>query len=213
MKLIVPVLNRYDLLQRMISSIDEPIENLLIIDNGNELGVLDVPDVVERVTVLSMSNNLGIAPSWNLGIKNFPFDEVFFFTSNDCVFQPGTLAKLKEHSRRDAVTVSELWPHWQLFSVGDQVLETCGLFDESIFPMNFEDDEFEWRVSEMGFSVNKLELPMVHDGQMTFKSNQHYAARNNETYKANEAYFNTKKAEGRLNAGEWSLKVRRANNW
>jgi GT2 family glycosyltransferase len=212
-KLIVPVLNRYDLLQRMVSSIDEPIEELLIIDNGNELGTLDVPDLVKRVSVLSMSNNLGIAPSWNLGVRNFPFEDVYFFTSNDCIFQAGTLAKLKANSKRDAVTISELWPHWQLFSVGDQVFEECGLFDEAIFPMNFEDDEFEWRVTELGFAVQKLDLPMQHDGQMTFKSDAHYAARNAVTYKSNESYFNQKKSEGRLNAGEWSLKIRRANNW
>jgi hypothetical protein len=32
--LIVPVLNRYDLLQRMLDSVDVPVDHLLIIDNG-----------------------------------------------------------------------------------------------------------------------------------------------------------------------------------
>ena len=213
MRLIVPVLNRYDLLQRMVASIDHELESLLIIDNGGKLKNLQAPGIVNKITVLSMSNNLGIAPSWNLGVKNYPFEDVYYFTSNDCVFEPGTLAKLESESRRDKVTISELWPHWQLFSVGDQVFENCGLFDEAIFPMNFEDDEFEWRVTELGYSVDKLDLPMAHDGQMTFKSDSHYAARNAVTYKANEAYYNDKKAQARLNAGEWSLKIRRTNNW
>jgi len=129
------------------------------------------------------------------------------------VFAPGTLQKLQQESAADKVTISEMWPHWQLFSVGAKVFEACGLFDEAIFPMNFEDDEFEWRVTEMGFSVTKANLPMIHDGQMTFKSNNHYAARNSETYRANEAYFNQKKQENRLNSGEWSLVIRRRNNW
>ena len=213
MRLIVPVLNRYDLLQRMVASIDHELESLLIIDNGGKLKNLQAPGIVNKITVLSMSNNLGIAPSWNLGVKNYPFEDVYYFTSNDCVFEPGTLAKLESESCRDKVTISELWPHWQLFSVGDQVFKECGLFDEAIFPMNFEDDEFEWRVTELGFAVEKLDLPMQHDGQMTFKSDAHYAARNAVTYKSNESYFNQKKSEGRLNAGEWSLKIRRANNW
>jgi len=34
--LIVPVLNRYDLLRRMLQSIDFPIRDLLIIDNGGK---------------------------------------------------------------------------------------------------------------------------------------------------------------------------------
>ena len=197
----------------MVASIDHELDGLLIIDNGGKLEGLQVPDNVKQTTVLSMDNNLGIAPSWNLGVKNYPFEDVYYFTSNDCVFQPGTLAKLERESATDKVTISELWPHWQLFSVGDQVFENCGLFDEAIFPMNFEDDEFEWRVGELGYSVEKLDLPMAHDGQMTFKSDAHYAARNTVTYKANEVYYNQKKTEGRLNAGEWSLKIRRANNW
>ena len=217
--LIVPVLNRYDLLNRMIASIDYPIQNLLIIDNGAELrnssdeGPRCDNLEVENFRVLEIPNNLGIAPSWNLGVKVLPFDQIFYFTSNDCVFEPGTLEKLANESEQDKVTISEMWPHWQLFSVGDKVFEHCGLFDEAIFPMNFEDDEFEWRVTEMGYEVRKIDLPMQHDGQMTFKSNHHYAIRNQATYEANGLYFRTKKHERRLNAGEWSLKIRRENNW
>ena len=44
MKLIVPVLNRYDLLNRMIASIDHPIEMLLVIDNGCLLYTSDAAD-------------------------------------------------------------------------------------------------------------------------------------------------------------------------
>ena len=33
--LIIPVLNRFDLLEQCIQSIDYPIDNLLIIDNSN----------------------------------------------------------------------------------------------------------------------------------------------------------------------------------
>jgi len=201
----------------MIESIDHPVNNLVIIDNGADLPRNEEPKCnnsnVKNFRVIPISNNLGIAPSWNLGVKLFPFDQIFYFTSNDCVFEPGTLAKLEEQSSRDKVTISELWPHWQLFSVGDKVFEDCGLFDEAIFPMNFEDDEFEWRVTEKGYKVEKVDLPMAHDGQMTFKSNQHYATRNQATYEANQLYFNIKKHERRLDAGEWSLKIRRVNNW
>jgi hypothetical protein len=41
--LIVPVLNRYDLLRRMFQSINYPIRDLLIVDNGGELdGMCDI---------------------------------------------------------------------------------------------------------------------------------------------------------------------------
>ncbi|NDG20000.1 MAG: glycosyltransferase family 2 protein, partial [Betaproteobacteria bacterium] len=34
---IIPVLNRYDLLERCIDSLDYPIEKLIIIDNGGKI--------------------------------------------------------------------------------------------------------------------------------------------------------------------------------
>lgn len=219
MRLIVPVLNRYDLLNRMIESIDYPIESLLVIDNGARLRQPDEtkPECsnphVKDFQVLAMPNNLGISSSWNLGVKSYPFETIYYFTSNDCVFAPGTLQKLELVSQTDRMTISQLWPHFQLFSVGECVFENCGLFDEAIFPMNFEDDEFAWRMTEMGYQIQTADLPMQHDGQMTFKSNQHYANRNAMTYKANERYYNEKVAERRLNAGEWSLRIRRANHW
>lgn len=211
--LIVPVLNRYDLLQRMVSSIDYPIGHLLIIDNGAGLDGLEVPDVVDQLTVLKMPANLGIAPSWNLGVKSFPFADVFFFSSNDVVFQPGTLERLHKQSVSDQVTICEAFPHWQTFSVGCEVFLRCGLFDESIFPMNWEDDEFQWRVESCGYQVVKTDLPMGHDAHASFRSDDHYARRNTETYRSNELYFRDKQARNDLTAGEWSLERRRTNRW
>jgi hypothetical protein len=70
--LIVPVLNRYDLLQRMLTSLDYPIGHLLIVDNGasavEHSFELDVPDCVEHTTYLPMPANLGggrVMESWH----------------------------------------------------------------------------------------------------------------------------------------------------
>ena len=79
--LIVPVLNRYDLLQRMLDSIDFPVRDMLIIDNGGELDTVAFPKPVLNSHVLSMPSNLGVAGSWNLGIKLFPHDSVWTFAS------------------------------------------------------------------------------------------------------------------------------------
>lgn len=211
--LIVPVLNRYDLLERMVASIDYPVGHLLIIDNGAALDNLPVPECVERVTILKMPANLGIAPSWNLGVKSFPFSEVFYFSSNDVVYEPGTLERLHKESTTDRVTICEEFPHWQTFSVGEEVFSTCGLFDEAIFPMNWEDDEFKWRVEASGFNVVEVSLPMGHDAHASFRSDDHYSRRNTETYRSNEKYFREKQAGGNMTSGEWSLIRRRENRW
>lgn len=116
--LTVPVLNRYDLLARMIGSIDFPIRHLLVIDNGASSVMedieIDVPDVVEHTTYLPMPANLGVAASWNLGIKSFPYDDRWFFASNDVVFRPNALERLCE-ARTDEITLSGCFPSGKCF--------------------------------------------------------------------------------------------------
>jgi GT2 family glycosyltransferase len=83
--LIVPVLNRYDLLQRMLDSVDVSVEHLLVIDNGPGSD-LTFNGSFKKVTVLHMPANLGVSGSWNLGIKSFPYAQRWFIASNDVVF-------------------------------------------------------------------------------------------------------------------------------
>ena len=46
--IIVPVLNRYDLLDRCLQSIDYPVETLIFIDNGVQSTLHDWPWVIDR---------------------------------------------------------------------------------------------------------------------------------------------------------------------
>ncbi len=70
--MVVPVLNRYDLLQRMLDSIDFPVADLLLIDNGGDVDRLRFPDFVLNSHILPLPANLGVSGSWNLGVKLFP---------------------------------------------------------------------------------------------------------------------------------------------
>ena len=75
--LVVPVLNRYDLLEDMLNSINYPIDNILIIDNGGEF------KTDRNIKVLNMPANLGLSASWNLAIKCFPHAKYWLFASAD----------------------------------------------------------------------------------------------------------------------------------
>jgi len=64
--LIVPVLNRYDLLDRMLGSIDYPVYELLIVDNGGELERIRYNDNIINVNILNMPESWGgcVMESW-----------------------------------------------------------------------------------------------------------------------------------------------------
>jgi GT2 family glycosyltransferase len=214
--LIVPVLNRYDLLDRMVSSIDHPVQHLLIIDNGasdvlEDMGI-DVPACVEHTTYLPMPANLGVAASWNLGIKSFPYADRWFFASNDVQFEPGALQGLSE-ARSDEITLSGAFPYWQAFSLGYEAVSRVGLFDEGFFPAYFEDTDYLRRAEHAGVTVRRLEVPMIHDNSSTIRSDERLSRENSRTFTSNQAHYSEKVARDDFGAGSWSVQRRRLNGW
>jgi GT2 family glycosyltransferase len=209
--LIVPVLNRYDLLQRMLDSVDVPVEHLLVIDNGQGTDTLQFSDKFAKVTHLRMPANMGVGGSWNLGIKSFPYHHRWFIASNDVVFLPGALETLSK-ARRDEITLTAEPPHWQSFALGDEALSAVGLFDEcGFYPAYFEDNDYMRRADFVGVNIRRLDIPQRHDNSSTIKAG--YQEKNTKTFIANQNYYKTKIANNDYTAGTWSLDIRRANGW
>lgn len=211
--LIVPTLNRYDLLNKMIESIDYSVAHLLIIDNGGTLDKITRNPLVRKVTILNMPANLGCSSSWNLGIKSFPKQDRWFIVSDDVIFEPGALKAWHEASARNKFVISDEWPFYQFMAIGDKVVERCGLFDEAIHPANWEDDEYEWRLKENGYTPIKVSIPHGHTKQGTVFSTPEFKKKNLQTYASNEKYVKDKIKRKDLSSGEWSLERRRDNSW
>jgi len=210
--MIVPTLNRGDLLQSMLDSIDYPVQHLLIIDNGMQGGEWFVPNPVRNVHLIDMPSNLGVSASWNLGIKLFPHADRWLFVSDDVVFEPGGLERLFEDSSAGHVTLSSAWPHWESFIVGENVVRRIGLFDEAIYPANFEDDDYLRRCHHFGIDVQYSDYGHDHVQQGTVFSEE-FKEKNQVTYPLNEAYFLDKVARLDFSEGGWKLDRRRTNSW
>jgi GT2 family glycosyltransferase len=209
--LIVPVLNRYDLLQRMLDSVDVSVDHLLIIDNGLGTDTLELSDKFAKVTHLRMPANLGVAGSWNLGIKSFPYAHRWFIVSNDVVFQAGALEKLSQ-ARRDEITLTADAPNWQAFALGDEAVTDLGLFDEcGFYPAYFEDNDYIRRAQFAGVNIRKLDIDLHHDNSSTIKSG--YQSKNDKTFFANQRYYQSKIDANDYSSGTYSLEIRRANGW
>jgi GT2 family glycosyltransferase len=214
--LIVPVLNRYDLLQRMLDSIDHPVKHLLIIDNGSakveEDQQLNIPDSVDNTTYLPMPSNLGVAASWNLGIKLFPMDTHWTFASNDMWYEPGELANLAE-AKADELTLMADFPYFHSFSIGQEVVQRLGLFDEAFYPAFFEDTDYLMRCEHHGIPVTYLDMKTGHDNSSTIKSSTAYRFRNTTTFTNNQRWYDMKQRTGDYTEGGWNIITRRENDW
>jgi GT2 family glycosyltransferase len=211
MKLIVPVLNRFDLLQRMIESIDVEA-TVYVINNSGIRQDFRYNNPLVSIWWVDVPSNLGVASSWNLGIKMLPFESRWFISSADCWFRPGDLTLL-ETAKTDALTLCDKFPYYQTFVVGEDIVKTVGLFDEGLHPIYFEDNDYERRIDYAGMRVDRLPLQLGHDNSSTINSDVKLSEKNQYTFLYNQQYFSEKVDADRFDEGRWQLQIRRVNSW
>ena len=211
MKLIVPVLNRFDLFRRMIESIDVEA-TVYVINNSGVRQDFEHSNPLVKMHWVDLPSNLGVASSWNLGIKMLPFESRWFISSADCFFHAGDL-ELLQTAKTDALTLCSQFPHYQTFAVGEEIVKTIGLFDEGLHPIYFEDNDFERRIDKAGLRVDRLPLQLGHDNSSTINSDAKLSERNQFTFANNEKYFRNKVDANRFDEGRWQLEIRRVNSW
>ena len=207
--LIVPVLARPELLYRMVASIDHPVGHLLIIDNGGVVG--DPPDLpgIEKVSVVRLPSNLGVAAAWNLGIKLTPHAPWWLICNFDVTVPPGSLARFAE-VQTGGLVLSAAAPPWACFAIHDETVMHVGTFSEAYYPAYWEDVDYERRVRAAGIPVTQTDIPVHHDNSSTIAAIKN---RNVETFMANQSYYNRKVQANDFTEGHWSLQRRREQAW
>ena len=183
--LIVPVLTNYPLLYRMLKSIDYPIENIVIINNGD--GIINLPDMSGNVHLIDLPHNIGVAASWNLGIKVTPLSRNWLIVNFDVEFPEMALDKLARHANDKKIVFADCWPEWACFIVGWQVIEKIGFFDENCHPVYCDDDVATFRARAKGNEMEKTAIRVRHDNSSSIKD-PIYAEQNARTFDFNVAY-------------------------
>lgn len=210
---IIPVLNRFDLLEECISSIDCEVEHLLIVDNSGQYS-MPAGLYSGKVTVLNMPANMGVAGSWNLGIKSFPFAPYWIIASNDIKYASGQLQKLADYSSPDVVVKTS--QAWSSFSIGSNVIKKVGLFDENYHPAYYEDNDYETRMRRLGLSSScqsKNVNVIAYGAATTIQTEERLFNRNIVTNESNYQYWQKKfGAEGIVDAGQYDLQRRIDND-
>lgn len=214
--LVVPVLARPELLYGMLATIDHSVDHLIVIDNGDcvddEMVAASAGHGVltERVSVIHMPANLGVAGSWNLGIKAAPFAPWWLICNFDVRWPVGSLAALCDIAERNRVTLTACAPPWAAFALGDLAVSQVGLFDERLHPAYFEDNDWQRRADAAGVPVYHSSVPVDHHNSSTLKAG--YEHRNSVTFADNHAWYHSKVERGDLSDG-WSLSRRRRLSW
>lgn len=210
--IIVPVLTRHDLLDRMIVSIDFPTDKLLVIDNASNSDWEPIWNPwIKKIHHVKSPTNLGVASSWNLGIKMLPFCEWWLIANFDLVFENKALDEFNYLSNSNEIVLSNAQPEWACFSIGWQVVDKVGLFDEALHPAYFEDNDYERRARLLGVSIKESYINIAHDNSSTIQAGFQNA--NAHTFVDNHNYYQNKKSANDFTQGSWSITRRRKNSW
>ena len=201
--LIVPILNGPDRLVRLLDSIDVPVARVTVIDNG---------DVVDRliggrsmypfvIHVVKPGANLGVAASWNLGIKCSSKAPYWVILNHDLVPGPGDLARLEAAVEPRANAVYYMLG-MACFAVTPATIAKVGWFDENFIPAYDEDLDYSRRCDLAGVERIEAGFSGQHVGSATiYADGGSLRLLNHLTHVQNDKYYATKWG-GRKQGGE-----------
>lgn len=215
---IIPVLNRYDLLARCIESLPLSVQNILVIDNGDALTWSDLRSVPAEAHVrfLSMPSNLGVPQSWNLGIKLYPFEPGWLLLNSDAWMEEDAFSVLDADAAQHNIVLAGS-PPWCCAWIGRDVVQRVGLFCEAFYPAYMEDIDYERRAHANDVPVLISSASVRHDNSSTIRSDTELRRKNDASHARNQAIYDNRwdgvQAHEVPAILEWDLRTRLVNSW
>lgn len=218
----VPILNRGDLLEELLASLDYPVQTLAIVDNsgGNRM-LRDQLDqlqqqghpLIEHIAIARNFGNGGVAISWSQILLAFPSAGVALLANNDVRFSPGCLAQALEQIQTTEPQLLPLLPEPACFSaflMTAKAWDRIGLFDPHFYPAYCEDLEFRDRLRSDP-AIQWLEVPTLqasmaqHNGQgsQTIGSDMALAAFNRRSFALNRLWYLSHRRLQHDPRGQW----------
>jgi hypothetical protein len=216
----VPILNRVDLLQRLLDSLDHPVRTLAVVDNS--AGALSAEleglrqrghPLVQAIQIARPFANLGVAASWNLILSSFPEAPCALLANNDIRLAPGVLAAALERIDAGRPQFLALLPQPHAFAA---FLLTCrcwdqlGLFDANFHPAYCEDLDYHDRLAASP-AIDQLDGSFAH-AAMTALNSEHSATINSDpelqrhnrtSYALNRLWYLSERRLRRDPRGSW----------
>lgn len=158
MNIVIPTINRKDLLLELLTNINtqlEQFDKLLIIDNGNQDIMPDINnwELVNqnKVEIYLPGKNLGVSGSWNYGINIFRNSGHILFINDDVVIGNNQLNQVNEFLSNHIFWLLTGNSLWSMFTMSKECweyfLQKDGyVFDENFFPAYFEDNDMHYRI-------------------------------------------------------------------
>lgn len=191
--IIVPYINRPDLLRAFLRSVNRPVRRVLVIDNSGSLDpffagreMLNLP-----VHVVQPGWNAGVAASWNAGIRGDPLAEWWLICNSDIEFGSGDLARLEAAVEPRAAILYKMLGY-AAFAVTPPYLHEVGLADEN-YVLGYDDDlDWDRRRELAGLPAVEVGFTGTHVGSASIMSDPSLRAANAYSHPRNDEYYRRK---------------------
>lgn len=183
------VVNSTKWVERLIDSVDFPVENFVIVNNNGrgklrtELDRLsETPHpFIKNIHVVHMPANAGVSTSWNLIIKWFMQSPYWIICNDDVAFGKGLLEEFYRKATQDpevglihAYEGEHNTGSWDLFLIKDFIIQKFGLFDENLYPAYAEDLDYLLRFIHNPIKkIMNLESVYYHGDGFTTEYHEH----------------------------------------
>lgn len=184
---VVPVLTEHFRVDALMTSFVGRIHDLVVVDNG-PCGWSPREDWAERVWHLRMPSNMGVAGSWNLGIKSTPRSAGWLVVNHDVTFGENGVADFFASCSPSNLVLGGK-PPWSCFWLGSEVVKQVGLFHEGFHPAYFEDNDYEIRAQRKGCQIVRSTAAIYHRNSSTLQSSETFKMLNAATFEANRQRF------------------------
>jgi len=224
--IVIPTVNCARFLTGAIMSIQTAQRySLIIIDNNSRPEEKEKMKHLRRhknTTVITNSENVGCAASWNQGIRELLstfFINHILVMNNDIILHPqciDLLIKKQKETGHPFVSATDVAkecdtpgrikgfqlpekdyitdePEFSCFMISRQGFGDIGIFDEKFYPAYFEDNDYHYRTRLAGLRAVKYNRALYyHYGSRTIKENEDLANVNDAYYLQNEKYYEAK---------------------
>jgi GT2 family glycosyltransferase len=207
--LIVPVLTEHHRVDQLLASFCGRIRDLVVIDNGPCAWEASC-ERAERTWHVRVPSNLGVATSWNFGIKATARSPGWMIVNHDVTFGENGVADFYVSCDPVNIVLGGK-PPWSCFWVGSKVVETVGLFHEGFHPAYFEDNDYEIRAQRKGIPIVRSLAAIYHRNSSTLQSKAEFQMRNQETFDANRRLFEQRMIQD--HPLDWDLRRRLDLGW
>ena len=213
----IPVLGfatlaKFDLAERLLRSIDYPVEHLVIVNNsGSKKWEPWKPDLVRNLWHIEVPFSLGANGAWNLIIKSTPHAPYWVIPNDDCYFEPGALEAISNDVDYEAFNFVKIDTKWSCVVPGEGAVRKAGLWDEIYHPIYFDDNDFERRLVHADVKINTIDAKVHHNNSSTLKAG--YEHKNSLTFTRNQRILQRKEQTGFYGVHGWDLTTRRNNSW